>query len=761
MIITPNQDARRPRATVAALRRRPSRRGDDWDNLEHIGEEATPEMLEAMRLRLTAAEGDASGYYDRNTQAFDYWHARWTGQTTDGRKWPGSDGKQVWPWPGASDTRARTTEMIVNEHLTVCMFALMNMKVQAQSTRPLASMRESQQATKLLNWMLFTHMSEEIYREMPLCLNWRNGFGSALLEVTWEQETRLYFQPINLINLQALAQHNGLGGQNAESGNAEMLNQQGGAGQRIDEFIQALFDPAAEEMAIAIVQSASPIVTKPIARRILKDLREMRTAEIPIPDIIKSKPRWTALRPMVDVLFPASVSDLQRSPWVARVEYVTETELTDRVELAGYDEKFVDQVLDVGPVDGSAASNWRYGANVVGPGGAHPYGNQTEERQYRLEHFYQRGLRDGVPAVYCTVFHQDAEIAAKHEPLEYEHGEYPLSLFRREYHERPILSSRGLAEVVYTWEQEIKKQRDSRSDRTDLAMKPPLLTTYEELLKMKEQFMPETIIPMRRFDDAKWFPAPPFDMGSIEIEKSVMATIDRFFPLFNAGNPALMQQAQQQLADAVLMEVKPVVRQTYQLMQQYLDDETVNAVVGQMQRPFNVGRKEIQGRFHVSATVDMRDLDPDFLKQKLGYITQLAGLDTMGVLDRAKLIRLGAESISYELAEEVVQEAEPATQKEKEDEMLKFDLIVGSGSDQPMPMGGNMQLRMQTLQEKMQAAQNNPATQRIMQQNPEILKVLENRAMFFQRQMQQQQNAQIGRMQVSNTFDKQAATGAA
>ncbi len=72
-----------------------------------------------------------------------------------------------------------------------------------------------------------------------------------------------------------------------------------------------------------------------------------------------------------------------------------------------------------------------------------------------------------------------------------------------------------------------------------------------------------------------------------------------------------------------------------------------------------------------------------------------------------------------------------------------------------------MQLRLQTLQEKMQAAQNNPATQRIMQQNPEIMKVLENRATFFQRQMQQQQNAQIGRMQVSNTFDKQAAKGAA
>jgi hypothetical protein len=57
---------------------------------------------------------------------------------------------------------------------------------------------------------------------------------------------------------------------------------------------------------------------------------------------------------------------------------------------------------------------------------------------------------------------------------------------------------------------------------------------------------------------------------------------------------------------------------------------------------------------------------------------------------------------------------------------------------------------------KVQSIPQNPATTKIIQSNPEIMKVIENRASFFQRQLQQQQNAQIGRMQVSETFSKQA-----
>jgi hypothetical protein len=739
MYIYPNNDARRPRSTVAPLRGA----FNETENLEHIEPEATPELLQALRAKLSGAEEAASWYYSRNKVAFDAWHARWAGQTVDGRKWPvqGDSPNSIWPWPGASDTRPGTIDGVLADRLTVAMFALMNMKVQAQSSRPLASMKESQQATQLLNWMIFTVMSEEVYRELPLLMNTVGGFGAAALEVTWEQETRVYIQEVNLINLQALAQHQGAQ-----------------ASAMLDQFISDLFDPAGEENAIALVQSASPLVnTKAKARKILTDLRNLRYAQIPIPEVCKSQPRWSTLLLMQDLLFPSCADDLQRC-WSSRVEFVNETTLVSRIESDDYDPDFVDQALEKRGQTLNSTQDWRRQYTGLPQHAA----LEEDDNDIRLEHFYRKGLHDGsTTAVYRTVFHQDVEIPAKHAPLEYHHGEIPFSVFRQELHTRPILSSRGLPEIIYTWEQEIKKQADMRSDRVDLALKPPLMTTYEDLVKMKEQFMPATILPMRRQDDARWFRAPPYDVGSIEITQDVMARIDRRFGYFDKSNPAKAQQISQQLADQILMEMKPVLRQTGGLIDQLIPDETVAMVLGVNSSWQRKSRQEIRGRWHYTATVDMRLLDPEFLKQMVAMAVQVLPADTEGVVDRADFIKYIFESMSYELAERVVRPMEPVTMKEKEHEMQAFDLIIGSGQDQPMPMGSNYQLRLQVMQQKMQSAQQNPATARILQSNPEILKVLQNRAQFMQRQIQQTENAQIGRMQVSNTFDKQAATPAA
>jgi hypothetical protein len=149
------------------------------------------------------------------------------------------------------------------------------------------------------------------------------------------------------------------------------------------------------------------------------------------------------------------------------------------------------------------------------------------------------------------------------------------------------------------------------------------------------------------------------------------------------------------------------------------------------------------------------------LKEKLSYLQQLAQLDTMGLLDKTALLKAGAEAIDYSFADMAIQNPQAATQSEVQDEQRAVDLIIGSGQDQPLPQGANYALRLQTLQNKQQAIQQNPATMKIIQSNPDIIKVLLNRAQFFQRQLQQQQNAQIGRMQVSQTFSKNAPQAAA
>ena len=276
----------------------------------------------------------------------------------------------------------------------------MNMHLQGKSSRPMESGRQSDMATTLANWMLFTHMLEEVTLEIPLLANWRNGYGAAILSTDWEQERRIDYIKISMESLQQFMQ---------AQGQNNMLLQ----------FIQgAVNDPSQEGDMIKLVQMMSPIVTTGQARAIINDLRQSKTATIPVPYVYKSKPRWTALRPMVDVLFPAATDDLQRARWIDRVEWVTETELQDRVVTAGYDPKFVEEALDRKGSTSSEpwASRTMVERSLFGPYNFGYYNDALHDFDNKIElhHFYYKCLDRGAPTLYRTVFHMDVEEVATH-----------------------------------------------------------------------------------------------------------------------------------------------------------------------------------------------------------------------------------------------------------------------------------------------------------------------------------------------------------
>ena len=722
--------------------------------LEKATDKVTEEQLQVFKSAVSDATGAtlAQDYFSRNLCARDWWYSRWGYQTVDGRKWGNTaQGITPWPWPGASDTRVRTVEKVINQHRTLATFAIRNMKIQAKSTRPAVTIRESQQATTLLNWMLFSHMQADLHRELRLAISWRNGYGAAVINVDWKQTRRVDYIDVNVMGLQEFVNEPAV--QAFIGGNAGKIPI--GENLQITDLQEMIMDPAyQEDLAKLLVAVSHNYLTYKQARGKLDQLRQIRTVQVPVPYVFESEPRWTALRPMVDVLFPCYTDDFQRSPWTDRIEFVSETELRDRVETAGYSEDFVNDALEHrGP---SSNADWRLttAAERVSVTGTGPH---NMENDIELHHFYTLVQDRGVPARFCTVFHMDVDVVAKHEPDGYEHGESCLHPMRFEIDDRPILSSRGIAEIAYTWEQELKAQYDAQSDHTALSLRPPLITSYDQVQKIKEVMQPGVIFPMRKFDEAQFMRMPPWDQVSMLVVQEVEKRVNDHFGIFGGEvDPDLKKLRREEIVDDLLLELKPVTQQTMKLMRQLLPDADVARVVGPLNRPFHITRAEIQGEWEISATVDLRNIDPDWLKEKLTFLSQLAQLDTMGVLDKTAMLKTGAEAIDYSFADMAIQNPQAATQAEVQDEQRAIDLIIGSGQDQPLPKGANYQLRLQTLQAKQQAIQQNPATMKIIQSNPDIVKVLLNRAQFFQRQLQQQQNAQIGRMQVSQTFTKNA-----
>src|SRR4030095_9485400 len=583
------------------------------------------------------------------------------------------------------DTRDRSVDMVIGEFLTVQMYAFQNAKMQTKSTQPANTVRQSQQATTLLNWMVYSHMSGDMDLEVPLSLNWRNARGASIVWVDWEQERRMEHIEITPLHVAMLLQTTP------------------------DQALRFLNGKREKKMLVHLIQQFSPIMTTAEAEGILNQLRQNESADIAIPYVYVSRPRLIALRPMIDILFDPDLDNIQRGKWMDRLEFLSVTELTDRIETAGYDEKFVSEAIE----HKGKFTSQEY---TVRPAGyfynVYPSTPQEMKDKILIDHFYHKTLEDDVPELYCTVFHEAVDRAGKYEPYQYAHGEYPAHALRFEKHERPILSSRGIAEIAYTWEQELKTQRDGRANRTELELRPPMLAPYQDVLRLKKEFAPGVIMPERHPGNFRWMDVPPLPAGSIEIEKTITQKIDRYFGLFGDVDPQLKQLRQQEAGDAVLKEFKPIFRQIFKLCQQYLPDPLVDGVAGPLQRRFQVSREEIQGEFEYSATFDARDLDPAFMKEKLGFFSQLAGLDTMGILDKTALLKAAAESIDYSLADQAITTPQEASNAEIADESAAIDRIIGSGRDQPLPQGANYQLRLSTLQNAMQEFQQNPALQR-------------------------------------------------
>jgi hypothetical protein len=287
-------------------------------------------------------------------------------------------------------------------------------------------------------------------------------------------------------------------------------------------------------------------------------------------------------------------------------------------------------------------------------------------------------------------------------------------------------------------------QRDFRVDRASISILPPLKTPAARG-KFDLVLGPAMQIPERRPGEISWMQPPAFDQGSIEVEAATRADVDRYFGrMTEAVNPNMAMLHMQELVDSWLIDMKLVSVQIMALAQQYMTPEEVARITGNAQLAFNASPQDIRGRFDITAEFDARLLDNEALGAKLEYLAKiLVPMDSFGVIDRAGLVKYMFQAVDPNLAGMLVQDIGKATQAEIEDEQGAFAKIA-AGTEPPLKEGGqNAQVRLQTLQ---QIIQSNPAVQQRYAQDEIFKKMIDARAQAFQFQLQQQQNAVIGRV---------------
>lgn len=667
---------------------------------------------------------DAGRNLRRRDDFDDVRFCRWDGQSPDdGRKHEEFLGYRPTPWEGSSDIHLRLADRLVNEHVHMALesFFRANMNVTGLET---SDTKKASYWRDCLSYFLEQRMLPELRREVEILAQemFSGSPAIGILGVYWQQETIMRMKSFNMEDA------------------ARITMERGGDEQKVEEVITMFKDPDMEEMQMAMLQTVFAGVPKKALKKAAKEIRETGQTKIPAPTIHENRPRFVAHRLYDDVFVDANCTEIDRARVIMRREWMSETELREKIVSEGLDEDFVEKVLEkTEGASGVAEYDYRNPLNIGVKGS-----DGALEDLYEIFYAYQRVYDEetNVPAIYCTAFSAHVNDAyGKHVMLEYGHNQMPFVLFSRERLSRSIFDSRGIPELVCTNQYEAKVQRDLRNDASQISVIPPLLVNARRG-GLNLLVAPASQMTITRPDDIQWLQPPRPSEGSIEAEQATIMDAEKYFG--NPEKPEARQLYHQCMVNRWLDSWREALSQALSLCQQYLPPEFVARVTGGDVEEIAVQEDDVAAKYDLALRFSVDTLDPEFMEKKLDAVTKLTQFDVTGALDRTKLLEIIAESIDPQLAKQVIMDKQTASQKEIEDEQNSWVKIINE-IEPAAKEGVNFEIRSQTAQQILQSSQ---VLQEKMAEKPLVKQLADNRMKYLQFGIQQQQNAQIGRVGV-------------
>jgi hypothetical protein len=683
--------------------------------------------------------------------------ARWDHQSLDGRKHSTSE-KAAEPWEGAADTQVFLSDDVCNENVAICTVAFWRSVVRAIGVEA-SDMEAGANATKALEWFMGAKLYRELVAEVELSAQYMQTYGACVLAPTWQREVAMSLKRVRFDELLEIAQQ-------AEPGSP------------LAELPAMILDPDLEEEAVRVVQAvATEIVRTGFAdalgaepselldnyqvsttrcRKFVRGLRNEQLGEIPLPYFCKNQPNIAALKPHEDVFFPPYAADVQKSR-VFRKEWVSEYELRRRGALEGWDADWIEQaVLQKGKM-----SNWAATEGQPGEPAATVFSwadsTLTQHDMIEVLYCYQWQLdEDNIPTLYYTVFHAaitedpnraGRELCAIHAPLDYEHKQMPFVVGLRERWNRSLTSSRGMPQVLNSRQIELKAQRDALRDLTSLAVVPPVLVPMGGGLNVKYVFGPAAQNPVLGGRKPEFMEVP--NRGAVvafELWDRVEREVDNAAGRMSEGVPLpRVQVKQQMLVNNFLLMWTAAFQQLFGLVAQFMPKGEFLRVTG-AEKPLPNGT-EIASQHDFILSFDVRELDLEHILKEFKAISEsVLPLDSAGVIDRARLVKVMVRAINPSLAKELIVEKEGASQQMFR--KVQNDLLLMSAGNEPeYGMDAEPTAPMQ-LQFAEQIIAANPKYQQALETDADFNERVKKYTQNLQFNIDQQQNKMVGRVGV-------------
>jgi hypothetical protein len=638
---------------------------------------------------------DLDYYFESCLRSYNDRRNIWDGKSDDLRK----NGANAFPWQGASDQEVNVVGERIDMYVALFDQALSRSHIKAFPTS-MAAMPKAAVVSGFLKWMRSTYIPD-FKRQMELGGNYLMEKGIMVSYVGWNREKRTYLQSVSL---EQIAQ--------ASPDLAEMI-----------------LSEQDDEMLIDMLQQSFPDLSTKRAKKAIKDLRNMGVAEIPLSRQTVDCPVVYACAPDGEVMFPSYISDPQRAPYMFWRTFLTAQELEKKVTNEGWDRKWVDNAIET--LRGKD-SMYLDGEKVK---------TQTrlpitdDNDLVMVVYAYQRLIdeEDGSEGIYCTVFHPQTDGYAKHELLN-GYDDYPFVVTRLANDQKRMYEVQTFSDILRGPQMQIKTERDSRIDRASLATLPPIMHPAG---RPPSDWGPGRRVPYRRLGEIAFGPIPPRDDGSVESEMSMRAQADRAVGL-DLQNP-LSAARQQYFIGKFLDHVKDVLTMAWKLYQRMGPDEVFFQVTGNP-NPQVMTKGSPDEDFSIMVSFDSLSSDPETAETQLKNMVSLTQLDRNGILDINKILEFAASSINPIFADYVLQPVEEAQQKVAKnvtDDLAK----IFSGIEVPAQPNG-AQIAMQMVQAYVQQ----PDVAARAQSDEAFATRLQKYMSQYQFQLQQAQNAEIGRI---------------
>jgi len=615
--------------------------------------------VKTLRYAYEQTVTELSSYFDLCRTSYDDRRNWWPGKSRDHRK----HGADAFPWEGASDMESHVIDERITRLVSLFVSSLNRSNVRAFPTE-VSDIARSKLVSGFLKWMVSSGYIPRFGREMELGANYLLERGILITYVGWHKEDRRFLQELDLDQIAQIA----------------------------PDIARLITTGEADDEIIELLKGTFPGVTTRRAKAALKTLRKKGVAQLPVVRRQVDAPEVKTLAPDGDFIFPPYVTDPQRSPYCFWKTYYTPQELENKVVTDGWDEDFVDYIIEryrgvnTSSIEGEFEARRSTGLTD----------NQYEANELvELIYGYQRLIdeEDGSEGIYCTVFHrefdgnEEAPGFAKFELLNgYE--DYPVVVTKLSEDSKRLYDAMTIPDVLRGIQNQVKVERDSRVDRNSLATLPPILHPVGQA---PSDWGPGRMIPYRRKGDLDFAPTPPPPTGSIEIEKTLEEQADRLVGLDETSS--ISQIRKQFLVDKFLSHSAEVMAMAFKCFQRFGPEEVFFRVTGNAD-PQTFTKGNPNENFDIMISYDVLNSDANSQEQKLQQITALTALDRNGRINVDALLDVAAQAIDPVLADTILQPAQVAA--EQVTQFVTDDLSkIYSGMEMPArPNGGQVALQI-------------------------------------------------------------------